>query len=539
MIIENQAGWRGRLWGWAGRQLSRYGGLAEASSTSWRMVEPSSTRPIFEYAVRWAYARNKGLYQQLYEWGLVERSMPTARNPVPAVVDFYTSNVLVGSLSIEPAQRPTADGTTTNAGENEAIAAAVERVWEWSNFAMLKQELVRAAAVYGDVLLKVAERTATTPTLSEELDEGERVTSVYLQLLPIESVRYCRADEKGIVQEIRVDTPRMTSIFGTAEREHVLVEIWRKRRDGGEGGVWFHEVEGRAYVEDKDLPPAVRIQAFAELGYDFIPVVWARYETPWWDSTDQIDYYNLLARKSYQLNVPLGMVKANAADSEGRPMPPPSIHDSRLQATYQEVGNGAAAILRLPGKTEFEWSSGPIDFAALQRDMETVWAGIEESLPEYRAAKLDTSTQIAAETLELLLKQATQRVLDMRETLERGLVRAQMMALTLGQRAQLDGFAPSEIGTYETGGLGHAFAKRDVFEATLAAKAAALKALTGAQVPTKLAMQTAGFAQAVVDAYDGAAAEQALRERMTLAGALARARQEADSGAADDGATRP
>jgi hypothetical protein len=214
------------------------------------------------------------------------------------------------------------------------------------------------------------------------------------------------------------------------------------------------------------------------------------------------------------------------------------VDGSRFQATYHEVGNGAAAVMRLPGRAEFEWSSGPIDFAALQRDMEAVWEGVVAALPEYRAATLDASSQIAAETLELLLKAAGQRVLDVRGALERALVRAQQMALTLGQKAELDGFAPADIGTYETGGFGHVFAERDVFEPTLAAKTAALKELVAAQVPTKLALEVAQFGQAVVEAFDAAAAEQALRERTTLASALVRARAEVDSGAGDNGVTR-
>ena len=182
---------------------------------------------------RWAYARNKGLYRQLKAWGQVEHAMKTAWNPVPAVVRFYTENVLFGALDVAPEQRSTADGAESSEQETDALVGAIGRVHEWSNFVMLKQELVKAAAVYGDVLIKVAERTSLPPVPSQ--GEGERATSVYLQQLPLGSIRYCRADERGIVQEVRIDTPRLTSIFGTAEREHVLVEIWRKSWDGGEG----------------------------------------------------------------------------------------------------------------------------------------------------------------------------------------------------------------------------------------------------------------------------------------------------------------
>jgi len=53
-----------------------------------------------------------------------------------------------------------------------------------------------------------------------------------------------------------------------------------------------------------------------------------------------------------------------------------------------------------------------------------------------------------------------------------------------------------------------------------------------------LALELAQFGAAVVEAFDAAAAEQALRERVTLASALVRARAEVDRGEADMGVTR-
>lgn len=489
MIIENGQGFRGRLWGWAGQQLARYGGLVEASALQDRdLGGESATRGATEYAVRRAYAQNKGVYKQLFEWGLVPYAMEAAWNPVPAVVDFYAANVLFGELEIAAEQRPSTEGEASTEQESQALLDAIGRVHEWSNFVMLKQELVRAAAVYGDVIIKAAER----------MDDGV-VSGVYLQLLPIHSIRTCRIDERGIVQEIRIDTPRVTSIFGTADREHVLVEIWRTEwADDLEGGVRFFEVEGKQDVEDEALPPPVHRQSFDELGYDFLPLVWTRCETPWWDATDQIDHYNLLARKSNRLNVPLGVVRANAMDADGRPLPAPAVDNNRLQATYQEVGDGAAAVMRLPGRTEFDWSNGPIDFAALHRDMAAVRQGVEESLLEYRAATLDASTQIATETLELLLRQAGQRVLDMRGSLERALVRGQMMALTLGQQAGLDGFSVADIGSYETADFGHVFVEREVFEKSAKAKAEELKELVAGGASIEGAAKVAGYSDAQI-----------------------------------------
>lgn len=68
--------------------------------------------------------------------------------------------------------------------------------------------------------------------------------------------------------------------------------------------------------------------------------------------------------------------------------------------------------------------------------------------------------------------------------------------------------------------------------------AAAFQQFKAGGLPDKLAMRAAGFEEAVIDEYDEAAADQALRERTTLAAQLVRQRALVDSGAADNGRTR-
>lgn len=532
-MMENQVGWRGRFFGWAGRQLVQYGGLASTAElaptadTRRALTDTGPVKPFAEYAVRYEYFQNKNLYHHLYRWGLAEAPMDTAKNPVPSAVGFYVANVITGDLTVVPIppDEELSSGEVPPPQESTALADAVDEIWEWSNFILLKKNYTRAAAIFGDSFLKVAER----------VDADGLVSSVYLQLVEVEFVRYCVVDERGIIQEIRVDVPRMTSVFGNRTREHILVEIWRKEwEDEGTGGVKYYEVEGTTAPKDEELPDPEKFSSFTDLGYDFIPIVWSQCDTPWWGVTDQIDYYNGLAWKSKRQNTPLGLLRANSVDSEGRPMPAPTT----VTPTFQEIGNGAVSVVKLPGKTDFEWGGGAIDFAALQRDMETVWDGIVGSLPEYQAATLDNVANIAAETLMLLLNSAGQRVLSMRETLERALVRAQMMALTIGQVAGLPGFAPGEIGTYESGDLNHVFEERDVFEPTLAVRVAILKDLTAAQIPGRLALRIAQFPQDIIDEYDTAAMEDAMRQRTTLAAQLQQQQNLFDTGQADNGLTQ-
>lgn len=551
---------RSRFWGYVGDQLSLYGGsgLLSAHGGNGSSLDGRKGKRTGEYAVRWAYYENKRLYHYLAGLGLGPGKIDTEYNPVPAIVAFYIANTLAGDLEIEPTPLETAEGESdgrNGAGDGdfvesnngavgdveagEALVAAIQQVWEWSNIDVLKQSIVESAVVLRDVYIKVAERTQ----LVEQDNRFGEVTAVYMQQVATERVRYCQVDERGYVTAIRIDTPRVESIFGLGDREHILVEIWRKDwsepgfGDDGTGGVRFYETEGRAHVEDKDLPDPVWVETFEELGYDFIPVVAATVPTYWWQETDKIDRYNRLAFVADRLNRPLMVVLGNTMDSDGRPMPAPPVTTSQLQASYYEAGDGTIGILRMPGRSTAEFADAPIDFSSHLRRMERLQAHIEDSLPEYRMATLGAN-QIATETLKILLSMAGQRVQEVRAILERALVRAQMMALTIGQVAGLEMFAREQIGVYENGELDHQFARRDVFTMSEELQAVMLKNLISAGIPVKLAMKMAGYQAVVIDLFDEMAAEQALRERMTLAGAMLEARDAFDRGEADNGTSQ-
>lgn len=509
---------RNRFWNWAGGNLTRYGALPERTYQA--RLDSAAGRKLTEYVVRWAYYENKRLYATLTELGLVSATMPTEWNPVPAVVAFYLANTLGRGLQIAAEREE----------RQEALETAVTQVWQWSNFLRLTEGLVETAATLSDSFVKVAEKTAPA-------EEGGAVTAVYLQDIPPETVRSVATDERGFVTAVRIDTPRRESVFTQEARRHVLVEYWKKDWGDGTGGVRFHETGISADVDDERLGEPVRAQTFEELGYDFIPLAYARTPAHWWALTDQIDQYNRKAHQLHRLNRPTGVIHSRYVDAEGRPMPAPRVATTEQTETYEESADGAAGWIRVPGNSQFDWASSPVDFGAAVAQLERIRKGVEDALPEYRVATLD-ATQVATETLQVLFGMAGERVLSMREALEAGLARAQQMALTMGQLAGLPGFEAETIGTWEDGGIKHSFVERDVFTPTAGMVAAAFQQFKAGGLPDKLAMRAAGFDEALIEEYDEAAAEQALRERTTLAAQLVRQRALVDSGAADNGVTR-
>ena len=484
-------------WSTTGRPMSRiarrfWGGIGQrivdSGALDGTLYKPGQTADeqarLSEYDRRWAYYLNDELYGRLYRAGLYETDMPVEFNPVPMVIAFYVANTLNGQLEVQ---------ATQEGANSEGLAAAVEQVWRWSNFPALRRALTRTAAVLGDVFLKVAERRP---------EAGEGPTGVYLQDIAPSVVRWWDADERDFLTAIRIDTPRLTSVFTGEERRHTLVEVWRKRWADGFAGARYYEISAGRLLVDSEATGAVAELAFEELGYDFVPIVWARTDTPWRHQTAQIDRYNTLAWQAGRLNRPLGSVNANARAADGRPLAVPQGTPAGLEAVYTEVGDGVMGVLELPGATTFNWAGNPIDFGAHNARMEAIERGVVNSLPEYRVATIDASTQIATETMELLLSHAGQRVLDLRDDLERALVRAQMMALSI---AQVAGVAPAVfgaevIGTFEDGGTEHVFVVRPVFSKSAASRAAEVGALTQAGATIEGAAEVAGYNERQVEA---------------------------------------
>jgi hypothetical protein len=410
-------------------------------------VPESTAARLSEYNVRRLYYENKALYATLTRLGVWPLDMPAEWNPVPAVVDFYGSNTLDATAEIVPGQ---------DATNPDALIAAIEQVRAWSNFQPLCRALAKTAALYSDAFIKVAEKRA---------GPDEPVTGVYLQDIQPYAVQWWEVDERDYLTAIRIDTPRLTSVFTGEERRHTLVEMWRKSwPDGGPAGVRYYEVTTGRLISDDQLSAPVRAITADELGYDFIPIVWTRAPTYWWGQTAQIDAYNRAAFKAARANRPLALARSEGIDANtGRERAAPLVRTESLAPTTNDAIDGTVGIVSVPGMADLEWMPPSIDMASEMARMATIRQGVISSLPEYRAATLD-AVQVTTETLELLLNQAGQRVLEVRDGLERALERAQMMALSIAQLAGLPGFDMATIGTYEAGNLEHEYAQRGVFE---------------------------------------------------------------------------
>jgi len=469
-----------RFWGGVGQRILDSGALDGTQYKPGQTADEGAR--LSEYDRRWAYYLNDGLYDRLYGAGLVDTAMPVAFNPIPAVIDFYTGTALAGKMRAQP---------TDDAADDDKLAEAVAMLHQWSNWEQLRRDLTVTAATLGDVFLKVAERQPSP-------EEGA-TTAVYMQDIQPQNVRWWDADERGFLTGIRIDTARLESVFTGDKRRHTLIEIWRKEWADGEGGVRYWELQPGAMLADDNEATPYRAASFDELGYDFIPIIWLRVDTPWRRQVAHIDRYNRLAWQMARLNRPLAVVNSNTTDDKGRPLPAPLGASEGLDELYSEEGDGVVGVVHMPGMSRMEFSGNPVDFGAMNTMLAEVKQVVIDGLPEYRVATPDSGlSQLAAETLQLLMNQAEQRALTLRAALERALVRSQMMAISIAQLAEVrpDVFGADVLGTYEDGRIDHTFNERPVFARTALAKAAeaAQHVANGASI--EAAYRLAGYSEA-------------------------------------------
>ena len=435
-----------------------------------------------KYALLDWYYENNGLYnataQALYGVDTWQDGMKPLRNPAFRVVEFYVATVWPGALK-------TALPLVT---ENPRISAPILRVWEWSNWQSRKQEAVRGLAKLGDVFIKVSSAVASTPLAEGETPQTKRV---YYQLLKPEYVTELDHDERGYLIYIRIDTPidpdTNAGLTWRTEEWDKATQLYR---------VWRHK-KGTDEAISKLGTPETQ-QNFGEFGIDFIPIVHAQFrstggargECAFAHALDKIDEANLIASRLHETLFPpeVWALTRNGTDArDGRPLPPVkigAINDDGIKTV--EVGK--RSMLPLPTGADIKTVVPDLPYGEQLAILNAHMLELEKDLPELAYYRVrDLGANISGRAAKTLLTDAIQRALEARGIAEDALMRANQMALTIGQAGQLPGFSEAEIGTYEKGAFEHSFKERDVIPQTEADRLENFKTAVDAQMPVTTA----------------------------------------------------
>ena len=407
------------------------------------------------YAVLERYYRNNGLYDSLAQLlrisGVWMQGMKPLRNPANRAVEFHVSHLWPGTL---PRAMPIS-------AKKPGVVKAINQVWEWSNWGTEKQLTARKYANLGDLFIKV-------PT---HLGANGEQTQVFLQVLEPANVIDFKKDARSFLTYIRIDTFQMR-VTEEGSEQIVRTEVWDKPTNSYR--IYLHSKgKGAALKELGD--PTINKSMLESFGFDFLPFVHAKFrdvgaargDNCYVHALDKIDEANMMATRLHQIlfryNKPTTAVMANSEDSSGRPVPPPTLVDRNNSSDETaQLAIGDEDLWELPGYSKIEYLVPNLQYGEALQILQDQVVELEADLPEILYYQLKEKGDLSGKALQTILSGAIDRALEARGNAESALVRAQQMALTIGQLRGIKGFEDATIGTYENGDFVHSFLERDV-----------------------------------------------------------------------------
>ena len=281
--------------------------------------------PIALYDLLDAYYRNSALYDArssiLKENRIAHEALKGLRTPAYRVVEFYAAHLWPGALPdalpIEPDPK---------IKKSDKLTAAIEQVWQWSNWGSQKQVVARSYANLGDWFSKVATRD----------DASGKPQRVYMQDINPRHVVDFDVDERGYLVYIRIEVPMQRRDPDGTPRGYTHVEEWYKAQDSFK--VW--EIN---QAQDASIlgTPKLDLSMTGDFGIDFVPVVHAKFKDigdergvgAFAHALDKIDEANRLATRLHQMLFRYGkadmVLEGQGRDTQGRSLPPPNLNGTQ------------------------------------------------------------------------------------------------------------------------------------------------------------------------------------------------------------------
>ena len=455
--------------------------FGDTAQTYWQRValmrsmsDAQTLLPIAWYEMLEEYYLNNGLYDDiqaaLHENAIWAPGMKPIRNPAHRAVEFHVAKLWAGPL----------EKAFPIVSANTRLADQVATIDAWSNWGSQKQLAARWFSMLGDLFVKVAVKL-----------EGGKVTRVYKDPIKPAHVTEFDLDERGFITYIRIDIPA---------GEDIHTEIWSKARGGY--AIYKHNRTTTTPVSQLGTPSETG--TFAQLGFDFIPIVHAKFidigETRgvacFVHALDKIDEANRQATRLHQIlfryNKATTAISANAQDSQGKPLPPPRLDGaSGTSSDDGGITKGDDDLLLLPGMSTAEQLVPNLNYADALAILNAQMDEIRMDLSEILYYELGDQGELSSLALKTLLGPAIDRVIEARGNAEPALVRANQMALTIAQIHRLPGF--ENLGTYESGALDHTFAARDVIPMSAKERAETIQMEVQAGTPLPVSMKRHGY----------------------------------------------
>lgn len=488
--------------------------------------------PFRRWDTRWTYYENWQVYEFLNN--IVAQDCTKLRqwhNPVAYIANFYANHLWSGNLDDA---HPLVFANDTYV---DAQTAALRKIWQWSNWQRNKQGVARQAAIFGDMFLKVG-GNGKSRIVDGEVVVDRNTTQVFFERLDPRLITDMRVDNRGYITYFRMDIPRKTKSDGTHDK-HIYTEIW----DKDSATMRAHESREIDWSKPDDLGDLVLSQTFEQYGCgDFIPIVHAPFldnggmlgVTSYDEQLPKVNQLNEVVSKAYSrlFAKKRGVLSPNMVDSTGAPVPPPEVDFAWNDYKQSVEGDDDLDLLMVPGMATVNSLDWTVDHSGWIAMVDKLTAEIETNLPEFQLERLSGMSQVAEQTVELLLNNAESRVLEVRTNLESAFTRANMMALTIAQNAKLDGFDAQSIGTYSGGrnDFEHTVASRPVFPVSVHTVAKTASEFAKAGAPPRAALELAGLTDDELAGYDDAETAERARQFSNISALQAQRQRELDNG---------
>lgn len=479
-------------------------------------LTPRETYQVLEF-----YYYSNGLYALLQDNNgddtIWTDGMLGLRNPCHRVVEFHVGHIWPGNL-------PDALPITT---ENTAIVSPIQQVWKWSGWSAKKQVFSRWFATFGDGFIKVAKST-----------DGQRV---YFQNLKPEYVSEIDADERDFLTYCRIDVPQTRRENGkTVSYWHT--EVWDKPSNS------YRTWENRRGPDTplEQLGPAKEVKSITDFGFDFIPIVHAKFqdagnkrgEGAFVHALDKIDEANRMATRLHQIlyryQEAVWAIRADDKDPSGRPLPAPRLNVDGTTSVGSVDMAGGTKVVYLPGMSKLDLLIPDIAYDEALNILKAHLQELEGDLPELAYYRLrERSGELTGRAARILLSDLIDKALEARGNAEAALVRADEMALTIGAAMGLF----NGLGAYENGDFDHTFQERDVVSSSEFEKAETMQAYTGAGVPVDTAARWTGRSDADIEQMGSDREADSKRQARSLGQALVEQQRRFDAGQMDEETT--
>lgn len=393
-------------------------------------------------------------------------AVKSLRNPVPRVVEVYAANLLEEDL-LEHLEQP--EGSTASV---EALKPLLKKVYDAAEW---QEEARRAFPGHGELWHKAV----GVP------DPDAALRRVYPQIIDPRYVSDFDEDERGYLTYLRIDIPQERRKADGETEPYLYVEVWDKERatfkvyEGDEDATPGEDLDDLTLKNRMTLGTAPNGDGERFTGFDFIPVVHYRFKRvlgrkrgvpPFEHALANIDRLNELVTKLHSIMFPdvAVVITREGVGPDGTPLPPIELEGYEAQAALNEAERmgfkvievSGEKVLRLPAGSNLDYKIPPIDFASHLAIIQEEQSEIERLLVElayYRMRELELSGY----AIELSLRDLLDRIKAARKNFEKGLVRFDQMAISVGQAIGAEGF--DSVGRFEDGALDHAFAERDIF----------------------------------------------------------------------------